>query len=283
MKNRIPLIIVASCFVILSQSCKKNNTLTDNDTRQLLIINTAEVLSNDAFKTFLYTWIRMEDSLFHPNNPANFRYNELCMQVTLVPFDTTNWPKTLTITFPDSNCNCNDGLRRLGRIDIIINGKISQVNSSYKISYNNYFVDSKPLIGNKRLTIIYSEAATRIVFYDTSEMKIQFGTDYFYWNANHTLDWVLGTSTHSDMNDDLFHYNGKATVVPAAENTSDIGSFKSNIIQSMKFTNWCFWIRNGEVEIIPENFSSKTVNYADTTCSRHGFYTVNNETFDFDF
>jgi len=271
------LLILFSCF-----SCKKDTSFSNSDTSHLLINNTAEALSNDVFKTFLYTWIVLEDSLYHPHDSLNFRYVEPCMQITLVPFDTITWPKTLSINFPNSDCMCNDGLKRSGTMNVAISGIITHVNSTYKLSFDNYFVNSIPVIGTKSLSIVYSVLSKNIDFNDTVDFNVQYGSDYFQWHAVHDLNWVSGTNTHTIMNDDWFLYNGTSAAVPLSANTSGVSGFQSNIIQSIAFTNWCFWLRAGRVEVLPDNLPARTVQYADS-CLQHATYVLNNETFDFNF
>ncbi len=282
MKAKLLLFLMVFSSLFICFSCKKSNTSTDNDTSHLLINNTAEVLSNDVFKTVLYAWMEMEDSLYHPNDTSNFHTNESCMELSLTPFDTTTTPKTLTISFPNSSCSCNDGLQRSGTISVQVSGLLSKVDSYFRATFNNFMIDSKPITGNKNLSIIYSKSGKDIVFYDTSNISIQYRTDPYQWYATHVVDWALGTATHTYIYDDVFYYNGKSSTAPVIGITSGVGSFNSNIIQSLIFSNSCFWLHSGAVEVMPSNLPIRTVHYSDT-CMQHATYEVNNETFDVNF
>ncbi len=271
MKKSINILLIILLIITIFTSCKKDNPNDQSDMRHVQINNIYETISNDIFKTFLYGTLAAYDSLYRPNDSANFRLNELCISINISPFDTTTWPKTLLLSLPSSGCECMDGIMRTGDISIEIQSPGLLSGTKFLISLNNYSIESMPVSGYKK---IYGTSGNGLTFADTTSLQVATSFSATQWSAAHSIQWALGSSTHQDLGDDLFIYNGKATCLPLTENNDLI--YNATIIEAMQFSNYCYWIGSGKIEIMPYNLSGRTVTYLDS-CINQATITVSNE------
>ncbi|HOY32376.1 MAG TPA: hypothetical protein PKW80_10890 [Bacteroidales bacterium] len=274
MKRTFFRILVICLCLVPCLSCNKNRT--DEHQTQILqagISNLYETVSNDVFKIFLYSVLAMNDSLFHPGDAANFRLPDPCIAFNLNSTDTTTWPKTLQIIFPAGNCQGYDGINRTGRMIIEMPAASFPLHSKFTINFDNYSVGGALISGYKK---IYMTGIDGYSFTDSSFLQINTTEALTDWSAVHHLQWVLGNSSHTDIADDLFIYNGTALCsTPPTSSSYDLG-FKINIIEALQFANYCFWIGSGKTEIIAADLPISTVTYSDS-CINQATITIDNE------
>lgn len=273
-------ILLAMCISTgLFESCHKDNPDDLSDMRHVQISNLYETVSNDIFKTFLYGVLAINDSLYHPNNTANFRFNDPCMSLNLTPFDTVTWPKTLHIAFASGGCSGYDGVGREGEITVVMPAAALTSDLKFSVSFNNFLIGTIPVSGYKNIYLTNNSGTS---FMDTTLLQINTTTPSTEWTSRHYLQWALGKSTHQDISDDLFLYNGHASCIPLTETDPDGISFDVNIVDALQFINYCYWIGSGKTEIIPTGKSIRTVTYLDS-CINQALVTVNNESRDISF
>lgn len=269
MKRFFCLVIIILLTLLFINSCHKGNEGDGTDVSDIVINNTGEVVSNDLFKMFLYNMIAAEDSIYHPNDTLNFHFIEPCMQISISPYDTSTWPKTITLAFPESGCYCSDGNIRGGQIIITANGFLKSVSSIFNINLNNYSINGISVNGTKKTTVTKISADKPVTFNDSCNLQVTtVSGSGIWWHSQHSLQWVLGGATENNLSDDLFIYNG----------TCSTESFTGIITDALQFANYCFWIGSGKIEITPTGFSKRQVTYSDS-CLNQADVIINNETF----
>ena len=254
-------------FIFIVNSCRKDNEADNTDVIHVQLNNTGEIISNDVYKLFLYSMMSAEDSIFHPNDSLNFRFNEPCLVMQIVPYDTITWPKTITLDFPTNNCIGYDGLIRSGQLIITATGSLYSLNSVFTIALQNYSVNTISVSGIKKLSVNNITAGKPVAFTDSCFFQVGTLTTNYSWQAQHILQWILGSSTEDNLSDDLFIYSG----------TSASGSFNGLITDALQFGNYCFWIGSGKIEISPESLSKRQVTYPDS-CLNQADVLINNQT-----
>jgi hypothetical protein len=260
--------IIILVILFIFNSCHKSGNADNTDVSHVIINDKAEILSNDVFKTFLYSMIAAEDSLYHPNDPLNFHYTEPCLQISIIPYDTITWPKTITLAYPESGCNCSDGNIRSGLIIITAAGLLKNIGLDFNINLSNYSVNGINSNGVKKLTVTKISSGKPIGFNDSCGFQIASPSGNIICNSEHSLKWVSGVSTESNLADDLFIYTG----------TSSSDSFTGIITNALQFANYCFWIGSGKIEITPINLPKRQVTYPDN-CLNQADVIINNETY----
>lgn len=249
-------------------SCKKKGMEDQFDMNHVNSFIHIENCSNDIFKTFLFALQSMQDSLFHPGDSNNLRLNENCLEVSLQPFDTNTWPKTLTIHFFESFYQCNDGITKHGTLSVLVPAPLFQLNTKYIISFSNFYSSWGPVDGTKTITIsIVSN--NNISFNDTTTFYIADTPGTMQWLSSRNISWVMGVDTKNNIYDDLFIYTGKGEYTALdGDHTADMVEFNANVISALQFTNWCYWIGSGKAEVMPEKLSARTITFLDSCTNR---------------
>jgi hypothetical protein len=260
-------IILLSALIILN-SCRKGSNVDNNDVIEVINNNTCEIVSNDLFKMFLYNMIATEDSIYHPNDTLNFHFIEPCLQISISPYDTSTWPKTITLAFPESGCYCSDGNIRGGQIIIAANGLLKSVGSMFNINLNNYSVNGISVNGTKKITVNKIASDKPVSLNDSCVLQVSSVSGNSIWNSQHNLQWLQGMSTENSLGDDLFIYDG----------TCSSELYSGIITDAMQFANYCFWIGSGKIEITPTGLSKRQVTYPDS-CLNQATVIINNETY----
>jgi hypothetical protein len=268
MKKFFYLNIVVLTASLLFSSCHKGSTVDDTDASHVIRNNNFEVVSNDIFKMFLYNIMAAEDSIYTPNDSLNFRYFEPCLQLSISPYDTVTWPKTITVAFPESGCLCYDGNIRSGQIIITANGLYKETGSQFNLTLSNYSVNGITVGGYKKLSVVQSEFNGSLALNDSSVLQNVLLPESSSWHAEHFLQWVLGFDTKSNIADDLFIYTG----------TSSMLDYSGFITDALQFRNYCFWIGHGSIEITPSDLSKRQIIYTDS-CLNQADVIINNETY----
>jgi hypothetical protein len=268
MKKFYSLGIILLLALYILNSCHKGSNSDNTDVSQVINNNTGEVVSNDVFKMFLYNLITAEDSLYHPNDTLNFHFIEPCLQLSISPYDTTNWPKTITLAFPESGCYCSDGNIRSGQLIITAYGLLEAVGSMFNINLSNYSVNGISVNGTKKITVNKIASNIPVSFNDSSVLQVASVSGNLIWSSQHNLQWLQGVSTVNNLSDDLFIYDG----------TCVSESYSGIITDALQFANYCFWIGRGKIEITPTGSSKQQVTYPDS-CLNQADVIINNETF----
>jgi hypothetical protein len=269
MKRFIRLGIHVLSALLFLNSCHKGSNGDNTDVSDIIINNTCEVVSNDLFKMFLYNITSAEDSIYHPNDTLNFHFIEPCLQISISPYDTISWPKTITIAFSESGCHCADGNIRSGQIIITAYGLLNTIGSKFKIKPDNYSVNGISVIGTKELTVTQIGSNKPFTFKDSCDLQVtSFSGSGIWWYSQHSLQWLLGGATENNLADDLFIYNGNCYTE----------SYTGIITDALQFANYCFWIGRGNIEISPVGLSKRQITYSDS-CLNHADVIINNETY----
>ncbi len=268
MKKFNLLVVLIWVSLLTFNSCRKGTDSDNTGLSHVILNNTGEVLSNDVFKMFLYNVISAEDSILHPNDSLNFHYTEPCLQLSISPYDTINWPKTITLAFPESGCYCADGNIRGGQLIITTNGLLNTPGSEFSITLNNYSVNGISSSGNKKISVAGISSGIADAFIDSTNFNISTLSGSHVWSSEHYIQWILGANTISDLTDDLFIYNGN----------SRGESYSGTITDALQFINNCFWVGSGKIEITPATLSKRQVTYLDS-CLNQADVVINNKTF----
>ncbi|HNZ43398.1 MAG TPA: hypothetical protein PKN41_08660 [Bacteroidales bacterium] len=266
----VPVLIVA-VFTGLS-SCQKDTSGEQDSVQQAIISNTFETVSNDIFKTLIYSVIAVNDSLYHPNDSNNFRLNDPCITCNLNSADTLSWPKTLHMTFPAGGCQCADGVSRAGELTIEIPGPAWPLNAKFNVTFNNYTVASAVVSGFKHINITDTE---NFSFTDSTNLVSVSVNPSGQWSATHYCQWVQGHTTPANITDDLFIYGGNASYESSIDVAEGI-SFQVAIVDALQFANFCYWIGSGKTEIISPGHSITTLTYPDS-CLNQAVLCVDNK------
>jgi hypothetical protein len=200
-----------------------------------------------------------------------------CATITITPWDTVSWPKTITVDFGETNCEGTDGKYRRGIILAVITGRYLDSLTEITITPMNYFVNDHKVDGIKTVKNLGHVTNGKMTF----SIQVEYGTitypdgGQFFWESDRSRVWVQGEETAWPVvMDDVFEISGEAS------GTSRSGiSFLFQSTQPLRVERTCEWIVSGELEFTPEGYASGILNYGDGNCDDQATVTVNGQTY----
>lgn len=212
------------------------------------------------------------DSLQNPHpggNPPNWGP---CATVTIVPFDTITWPKTITVDFGAVNCLCNDGKYRRGQIISVVSAPKKDSLSTRVVTPLGYFVNDHHIEGvqtfqnlghiNGALTLTMSLVNGKITKPngDTATMSRQ-----------HTRAFVAGESTpYPQIWDDVWMVSGSQSGTHFNGDT-----YSMTITSPLEIPRACSWIVAGTRVMQKSNLPARTIDFGNGVCDNIATVTVN--------
>lgn len=183
-----------------------------------------------------------------------------------------NGPVTFQIDYGTIGCVGADGVFRKGKINITTAKK-------WKMYGNTITVD---LVGYKANTISYS-GQVKITRVDSVTLTTEVINGYCTngtWNieyaATKTMKQIAGFNTKLDASDDVYSITGSSNGKNREGRT-----FTTTITSALiKKTN-CKWLSSGTLELIPNGFAARIVDFGSGTCDDDATFTVNGQTVSF--
>ena len=169
-----------------------------------------------------------------------------CATVTI---DTVSTPHIITIDFGSSNCVCNDGRTRRGKILLSYSGRYREAGTAISITFNNYFVNDNQLTGTKTITNQGLNNAGNLVYkIDVNGQVIKAnGGGTISWTSSRQREWTAGASTPLVWSDDAYSITGTASGTNASGK-----SYTINITKPLVRKMSCRWFESGTLDVTPE-------------------------------
>jgi hypothetical protein len=283
MKTRT-IIVSFSCFFLLAGisiwGCKKDKT--DKDQQAALDNSTAENAFNDVFN-------QIDKAAKQTTQSGAQKVMQLdsvgCATLTITPFDTFTFPKTLIIDFGTSNCLCIDGRFRRGKIISILSGKYRDSSTVISTTLNQYYVNDYHVEGNKTITNLGRSGTyggTHNLMYSivVTNGKVTSPTNQVItWNSTRTREWIEGENTHwPNWMDDVYLIGGSANGVDVHGNNFTVNISSSN---RLRVALNCRWIESGSVDITPQGLATRTVDFGNGNCDNQATVTINGVSYPF--
>lgn len=265
---KLGIFAMAIMSTLFFGSCKRDR-IKNNDTDTSYAIDNAlsEFAYNDALN------ISDEASTLNTGeNLGNYKTASNCATVT---HDTTTTPKTITINFGLTNCLCNDGRYRKGKIEVSYTGHYKDSGMVRTITFDNYFVNNNQILGSKTIQNMGHNSSNQTYFTITINGLIIKATtgDSIIWNQNRVRTYTAGENTANKL-DDVYSITGSGTGTKA----NGI-SYTMTITQPLVKAISCSWIEAGEIQIQPTGGNLKTINYGNGTCDDQATVTINGATY----
>lgn len=236
---------------------------------------TADILYSDIFNQVNLAIGQLENELFGPGKMKS-PDDGGCATITLSPWDTITWPKSITIDFGDSNCQGIDGKYRRGVITAVITDRYRDSLTVLTITPEDYYVNDFKIEGAKTVTNRGHISNGKMTFSVNVPGAIITNPEgkAFHWSSNRTKVWVEGEATAWPIvMDDVFEISGEATGTTFGGLDFDVA-----VTQPLRIERDCEWIVSGELEFTPEGYPTKTLNYGDGDCDNKASLTVNGVT-----
>ncbi|MFH0866600.1 MAG: hypothetical protein V1904_10410 [Bacteroidota bacterium] len=280
MKPRAIISIVMFLIAVLNFSltgCKKD----EDDTSQRAAIDnsTAENAFNDVFA-------QVDKAARETSEAGAEKFMQLdsggCATVTITPFDTFTFPKTLTIDFGSSNCLCTDGKYRRGQITATLSGKYRDEGTVVTVTLQDYYVNDNHVQGTKTITNLghigtYGSGGNLKFSVVVSDASVTTPDGIISWNSTRTREWIEGEDTHwPNWQDDVYLIEG------SADGTDKEGNpFNVTITSALRVALDCKWIESGTLDVTPYDKPVRSVDFGGGDCDANATVTINGVTYSF--
>ena len=197
-----------------------------------------------------------------------------CASIT---HDTTVNPRKLTIDFGTTNCTCNDGKERRGKILVSYTGRYRSTGTVINITFDNYYVNDNQVSNSSSKTITNngrnsSNHLTYTIQVTGTIIKANNGGT-ISWTSTRSNEWIAGEGTPA-RNDDEYKITGYANGTTASGITFTIA-----IIKPLYVKLSCKHIVEGTVDIIPSGKLKRTLDYGSGNCDDQATVTINGRVF----
>lgn len=268
----ITMIVAAS---MIFTSCRRDEE--DTDTSAAADNAFAEACYNDVTNIADEAGISGTVTNYRVGDPNSGGLLTTCATVTITNANTAD-QDTITVDFGSTNCACNDGRNRRGKIIVYFTGLYRDSASTHTITFDNYFVNDNQVMGTKTVTNLGHNANGNLV-YDidvTGTIILANGEGTITWNSQRQREWTAGEST-SVWYDDMYSITGNATGVSAAGE-----NFTMNITNPL-IRNMALGCRRhftqGTVELTPGTRPMRTIDFGSGACDDIATVTINNHTY----
>jgi hypothetical protein len=262
--------IAVASFILLVTSCNKDEDIQTEDMSSskdnAYAEATFENLGDIADEAYDMSTGHLKSS------EINRIFLSDCATVTL---DTTVFPYELTIDFGDTNCLCNDGKYRRGKIIISFTGRYRHEGTVITTGFEDYYVDDNKVEGTRVVTNMGMNADSNYYFTIEVVGVITYANNggTVSWSSSREREWIQGYYTGNRW-DDIYLITGTAHGVRPAGDTWD-----TEIINPLRVELACRFIVSGTVEITPENRPVRLLDYGNGDCDNIATVLVNGVTY----
>lgn len=273
MKTTLKTLAILFAASLIFTSCRKEekealeDTATSGDNEQ------AEGMSDEASN--------IADNAAKLGNNFSMRTDgtasayELLSQCATVTHDTVSTPRALTIDFGASNCLCNDGRYRRGKILVTYTGRYFENGSVRTITFDNFYRNDNKVEGTRIVTNNGLNNAGQYSWTITANnMKITRTDGTFHsWSSTRTRTMIAGQSTPLIWSDDEYSITGSAS----GTNRNGI-AYTANITTPLHRAMSCRWIDTGVITISPTGKAERELDYGNGNCDDEATIRVGSRT-----
>ena len=261
------LLLALSVLTILLCSCKNEDIVSNPDYRN------TQATQDHLFAEQVFNDIgRVIEEAFLSSG-----VNKSCASYQLINIDPNN-TDTLVINFGVTNC-LHDGKLRRGKLITTYTGKYRDSLSVMETTFDNYYVNNNLVQGERIATNQGRNIISKNMWFtiQINNAKISTNNGTINWNSTRIREWVSGDATYYDISDDKYKITGSANGIGVNNN-----SFNVEITDTLNIDLGCLpfcVIKSGEIEVIPNGYSNRIINYGDSLCDCNFNVTINEITY----
>ncbi|MFM7636275.1 MAG: hypothetical protein ACKO5W_00225 [Crocinitomicaceae bacterium] len=273
MKTKIIILTAALSLVVVS--CKKR---FDNDMSALLnykIETTFDEMTNISDQAITGNMVYYKSGEIVTTKPGEKPVTLKTPCNVIITLDTLNSFKTVTVDYGTSNCDCNDGKTRRGKIVTTFTGQYFAPGTVITHTPVDYYVNDIKYGGTKTVTNMGLNGSGQPYF------NVQIGgtatkTDgeVITYTSTRVRTWIQGYNTLTVPFDDEYDITGTATGT-----FSNGGGYASETNTPIRIKVGCGFPVSGILQITPVDRPVRTINYGDGSCDQTFTVTVNGYTF----
>jgi hypothetical protein len=271
-KFQIFTAIVAVFVVVNFTACKKDKADTDAAAETVADLSYADVSFNDAQT--------IADEGATTGSVETFRgngYDGFLTACATVTRDTVSTPRVTTIDFGTTNCLCQDGRNRRGKIIVTHTGRYRDAGTVITTTFDNYYVQDNKIEGTRTVTNMGNNAVGQPYFtiVENGSVIRANGAGTVTWSSNRTRTWTAGFATPIRQ-DDVYEITGSSSGTSANGNVCS-ATILSPLVRKMSLECRRHFVA-GELKLTIEGRPDRTINFGNGDCDDIATVTVNGET-----
>ncbi len=272
-RNVILLIMLFATTITLFTGCKKDNT--QEDTSKETTVDRNSALAERTFNdigTYTVSAMSTGKSMLKSGQTV-MNPDASCLEIS---FDLSSQPYKLILDFGTTNCLCEDGLYRRGKIVVWYEAGIGDSLAALTTTLDNFFVNDNQITGTRILKNKGHNQAGHINWDVTVDGTIILasGEGTITYQAAHNSEMTEGEYTPA-FNDNVFSITG------SANGTTITGQAFSSVITTPLISKaTCTYFVSGVIEITPAAQPVRVLNYGNGDCDNKATVTVSGITFE---
>lgn len=193
-------------------------------------------------------------------------------EITITPYDTDTWPKTITIDYGSENMPCADMRDRRGIIQVVASDYFFNEGCELDISFDEFYQNDYKMDGN--MLVQYegdNELGHRIYNVNvTNGILTSPDNKLFHFEQNTQREWIEGIESPNPW-DDIHLIRGSQNGI-----SSDSVPYSLNINDSVPLNVLigCRWIRAGIIDIEIESLPDMQLDYGEGVCDNAATITI---------
>lgn len=202
MKKYKITVIAFFIFGLALSSCETENVQDTIDSLQELAeVAQDQTLLDNEFSA-IYNSINDEanaDSLISGQKSKRRKTNGLLPSCANVSFDLST--NTMIVDYGSSNCLCNDGRFRRGKLVTVFSGKYRTSGTTATTTLEDYFVNNIQFTGTKVTTNLGNETGNFKYAYQVRNASAITPTGNVFWETDAIIERIQGDSTLTPLDD----------------------------------------------------------------------------------
>jgi len=275
--KKIALLPVALLVALSFTSCKKNKYDKSEAPKNNAIVENAfdemTNMSDQAIKgNMVYYKMDLVNVYYGKWDEGNAVKTPCTVNITI---DTLSSPKSVTIDWGSSNCDCNDGKQRRGKIITTFTG--SYYNAGTVITHTpvDYYVNDHKISGTKTVTNMGLNSSSQPYYNVAVNGLVNMSTgEIITFNSNRVRTFTAGSTTPLYFWDDEYDISGSATATVVNGD-----GWAANITAPLHIKVGCGYITSGTLEITPTDKPVRVIDYGTGDCDATFTITVNGNTY----
>ena len=272
MKNLAILSLVALSLT----SCLKNRLKKDQSALVNYKIETAfDEMTNISDQAITGNMVYYKSGQIIVAKPGQNIALEKADCSVIITIDTTSSTKSVTVDYGSSNCTCNDGKTRRGKIITTFTGQYIALGTIITHTPVDYYVNDIKYEGTKTVQNMGLNSNNQPYFNvqidGTATLESGEVVDY---NSTRVRTWTTGFNTLLNRFDDEYDITG------TSEATFSSGDgYTGNTTSPIHVKVGCGFPVSGTLDITPTGKPVRQINYGDGTCDYSFTVTVSGYTF----
>jgi hypothetical protein len=277
------LVLATTALAVAFSACKKDKdeTLDLTDDAKIAYDNSVAESSFDNVSSVADEGYRLKENSSGSSTSFIAGSTANCLTITL---DTVSNPRVLTLDFGNTDCLCNDGNYRRGKIIVSYTGHYRDSGHQHTISFDNYFINFNKIDGTKTVinngrnsngNLWFSISVNGTVTIDPQYSFNQTGGTISY-TSSRTREWIAGESTFA-FNDDIYLISGTASGTTTSGISYSLATQSGNPLRlEVGFPHFV----SGILEITPQGKATQYIDYSYLNNARDNLalLTVNGQT-----